>query len=172
VATTTRPKRATTTRRPAPKAAARGTRKTKPLDAGALLAMNQRQLDDLFRSSPAGPTPAGVASGTVIAGAGTPVARPLAPVLGLAWRGKVFYPSKHDLLNRILPIGLRAVRARVYRESSWFDGREAIILDYSRSLLLARSIRDEIREVAPGLYLGIVFVRRMKTINFVLRFET
>ncbi|MGI8729918.1 MAG: hypothetical protein ACR2LK_08005, partial [Solirubrobacteraceae bacterium] len=77
-----------------------------------------------------------------------------------------------DLLNRILPIGLRAVRAKVYREESWFDGKDAIILDYSKSSLLARGIRDEIREVAPGLYLGIVYVRRMKTINFVLQLST
>jgi hypothetical protein len=169
VATGTSTKRPAT-KRPAAKRAAR--RSPKRLDAGRLLKMNQRQLDELFSSSPAGTTPEGAADGTVIACAGTPAARALAPLLGLAWQGKVFYPTKHDLLNRILPIGVRAVRARVYRESSWFDGREAIILDYSRSLLLARSIRDEIREVAPGLYLGIVFVRRMKTINFVLRFET
>jgi hypothetical protein len=162
------PKRATT-KRPAAKPAAR---KAKRLDAGKLLAMNQRQLDELFRSSPAGATPEGIADGTVIAAAGTPAARALAPLLGLAWRGKVFYPSQHDLLNRILPIGLRAVRAKVYRDDSWFDGRTAIILDYSGSSLLAHSVRDEIREVAPGLYLGIVYIRRMKTINFALRFKT
>ncbi|MGH2943818.1 MAG: hypothetical protein ACRDLN_13695, partial [Solirubrobacteraceae bacterium] len=117
-------------------------------------------------------TPAGVGDGTVIAAPGTPVARVLAPLLGLAWRGKVFYASDHDLLNRILPIGLRAVRATVYRQSSLLDGKEAIILDYSKNSLVARSIRDEIREIAPGLYLGIVYVRGMKTINFALRFPT
>lgn len=169
MATTGIPHKRATTKRPPAKAA---TRKTKRLDAGKLLAMNQKQLDELFRSSPAGATPDGVANGTVIAGAGTPAARALAPLLGLAWRGKVFYPSKHDLLNRILPIGVRAVRAKVYRDKSLFDGKEAIILDYTRSSLLARSIRDEIREVSPGLYLGIVYVRRMKTINFALQFTT
>lgn len=169
MATTRTPPKRPTTKRAAPKPAART--KTK-LDPGKLLAMNQKQLDDLFRSSPAGATPKGVANGTVIAAAGTPAARALAPILGLAWRGKVFYPSEHDLLNRILPIGLRAVRAKVYREESWLDGKDAIILDYSKSSLLARGIRDEIREVAPGLYLGIVYVRRMKTINFVLQLST
>jgi len=167
--TRTPPKRATT--RAAPKRATGGARTKKSLDVRKLFAMNQEQLDKLFRSSSAGRTPEGVADGTVIAGAGTPAARLLAPLLGLAWQGKVFYGSDHDLLNRILPIGLRAVRARVYRDSSWFDGKEAIILDYSKSSLLARSIRDEIREVAPGLYLGIVYIRRRKTVNFVLRFS-
>jgi hypothetical protein len=168
VATGTSTKRPAT-RRPAAKRAAR--RSPKRLDAGQLLKMNQRQLDELFSSSPSGTTPEGAADGTVIACAGTPAARALAPLLGLAWQGKVFYPTKHDLLNRILPIGLRAVRAQVYRDHSLFDGKEAIILDYGRSSLLAHSIRDEIREVAPGLYLGIVYVRRMKSINFALAFS-
>lgn len=167
MATTRTPSRPAGNRRPAARSAGR---KAKPVDAQKLLSMSQKQLDDLFRKSPPGPTPAGVADGTVIAGAGTPAARVLAPLLGLAWRGKVFYPSKHDLLNRILPIGLHLVRAKVYREASLFDGKEAIILDYSKSSLLAHAIRDEIREVAPGLYLGIVYIRGMKTINFALQF--
>ena len=172
MATTKPPPTPSTTARAKAKRVAGSPRTKKPLDAGQLLAMDQKQLDALFRASPAGPTPEGVAEGTVIAGAGTPAARALAPLLGLAWRGKVFYEPEHDLLNRILPIGLRAVRASVYRDKSWFDGKQTIVLDYSQSLLPARSIRDEIREVAPGLYLGIVYVRRMKTINFALRFST
>jgi hypothetical protein len=169
VATTGTPTKRSTTKRPAAKPAAR--KPPKRLDAGKLLKMNQRQLDELFCSSPAGATPEGVADGTVIACAGTPAASALAPLLGLAWKGKVFHPAKHDLLNRILPIGLRAVRAKVYRDHSLFDGKEAIILDYSKSSLLAHSVRDEIREVSPGLYLGIVYIRGMKTINFALSFS-
>jgi hypothetical protein len=168
VATTGSPPKRATAKTPARGAA----KKKKTVDEGQLLAMGQKQLDTLFRASPAGASPAGVADGTVIAAPGTPAAKVLAPLLGLAWRGKVFYARDHDLLNRILPIGLRAIRAKVFRESSLLDGKEAIILDYSKSSLLAHSIRDEIREVAPGLYLGIVYVRGMKTINFALRFST
>ncbi len=135
--------------------------KKPPLDVPQLLKMSQGELDALFSASAPGPTPTGVASGTVIAAAGTPAAGPLASVLGLAWRGKVFYPAEHDLLNRVLPLGVQLVRAKVYREESWFDGQEAIILDYSKTSLLAHSIRDEIRRVAPGLYLGIVYVYRL-----------
>jgi hypothetical protein len=165
VATTRTPTKRQTTKRPAARTSA------KRLDAAKLLKMNQRQLDELFSSSPAGATPEGVADGTVIACAGTPAAKALAPLLGLAWKGKVFYPAKHDLVNRILPIGVRAVRAKVYRDHSLFDGKDAIILDYGNTSLLAHSVRDEIREVAPGLYLGIVYIRGMKTINFALSFS-
>jgi len=140
------------------------------LDAGALLRMSQKELDDLFRASVAGPIPRGVANGEAIVLPGTPLAGALAPPLHLLWRGKVFFPKGKDLLNRILPFGLRAIRAEVYRQESWFDEREAIILDYSKTSVIAHYIRDEIREVAPRLYLGIVYWGHTKTINFALDF--
>ncbi len=49
-------------------------------------------------------------------------------------------------------------------------GKPAIILDYSKTSLVAHSVRDEIREVSPGTFLGIVFIGQTKTINFVLQF--
>ena len=54
------------------------------------------------------------------------------------------------------------MRAKVYKEASWFDGKETIVLDYSKTSFVARKVRDEIREVAPGLYLGLVFWEREK----------
>ncbi len=45
------------------------------------------------------------------------------------------------------------------------------MLDYSVSSLPFRAIRDEIREVAAGLYLGVVFGVGSKTINFALQFR-
>ena len=158
------------TRTPTPPASRDGRSTVRELDAPALLRMSQRELDDLFRASPAGPIPKGIANGEAIVFPGTPLAGALTFSLGLLWRGKVFFPKSKDLLNRILPFGLRAVRAQVYRQDSWFDQREAIILDYSRTSLLAHYIRDEIREVAPNLYLGIVYWGHTKTINFALDF--
>lgn len=140
------------------------------LDAPALLQMSQEELDDLFRASPPGPIPKGVGNGEAIVLPGTPLAGALATTLGLLWRGKVFFPKGKDLLNRILPFGVRAIRAEVYLQESWFDRREAIILDYSKTSVFAHYIRDEIREVAPNLYLGIVYWGHTKTINFALEF--
>jgi hypothetical protein len=51
------------------------------------------------------------------------------------------------------------------------DGEETIVLDYSQTSLAARSVRDEIREVAPGLYLGLAFWRGRRVLHFSLRFE-
>ena len=68
----------------------------------------------------------------------------------VAWKGKVFDREKGELKNKILPFGIKAVRAKVYKEASWFDGKETIVLDYSKTSFVARLVRDEIREVAPG----------------------
>ena len=67
----------------------RRTDRSRPkLTLTSLVQMSQRQLDDLFASSPAGATPAGVAEGRGIVAPGTPVGAGLQPLLRLAWRGK------------------------------------------------------------------------------------
>jgi hypothetical protein len=136
-----------------------------------LLDMSEAELDDLFRASPAGEIPRGEARGTVIAAPGTELSEVAAKLIHLiAWKGKVFDPDRSELLNKKSPLGIDLVRAKVYKAASWFDGNEAIILDYSRTSLVAHWIRDEIREIASGVYLGIVYWDRDKTINFVLEF--
>ena len=60
--------------------------------------------------------------------------------------------------------------AQVYVGESWFDHRPAIVLDYADSSVLARHIRDEIREVDDGLYLGIAYWDEDKVLNFSLQF--
>lgn len=128
------------------------------LSSSRLLEMSPGQLDALFRQSDPGETPVGDSRGTVIVVPGTELAKPLATVLGaLFWRGKVFHPATRDLHNKLSPFGFRAIRAQVYKEASWFDEKQCIVLDYSRSSRVAGWIRDEIREVAPGLYLGLVW---------------
>jgi hypothetical protein len=133
-----------------------------------MMRMSQPELDDVFRAAVAGDIPSGVTHGTAIALPGTPVAPPLVPLARLGWRGKVFAPDGETLRNRIGPLGVPLIPAEIYREDSWLDQREAIILDYARSTLPFRPIRDEIREVAPGVWLGIVYWRRTKTVNFAL----
>jgi hypothetical protein len=142
------------------------------IDVGSLLTMNQSELDDLFLASPAGPTAAGEARGTVLFNPGGPFEDVAAKIAHLLfWQGKVFDPEQGVLRNEILPVGLRAIAARVYRAPGWLDGQESIILDYSETSLVAHWIRDEIRQVAPGVYLGVVFWDRQRILNFALDFR-
>ena len=141
------------------------------VDVDRLKSMNQAELDDLFVESPAGAIPAGEADGTVLFDPGSQIEDVAAKVAHLLfWKGKVFDPASGELLNRILPDGIPAIAARVYRAPSWIDGRDCIVLDYSQTSVVAHWIRDEIREVAPDLYLGIVFWDRRKILNFALDF--
>jgi hypothetical protein len=142
-----------------------------PLDVNDLLGMSQGELDELFRSSPAGEIRGGDADGTVLVAPGTDISRIAARVIRLvAWQGKIVDLEKSELKNKVGPLGLPLVRAKVYKEASWFDGKETIVLDYSKTSFVARRIRDEIREVSPRLYLGLVFWERKKVALFALKF--
>src|SRR5258706_8276161 len=144
-----------------------------PVDPEQMLTMTQVELDDLFRSSPAGDIPRGEGRGTVIAHPDTEFAEIAAKVVHLiAWQGKVFDPDKGELLNEVSPFHLDRIRAKVYKADSWFDGKECIVLDYSKTSVVAHWIRDEMREAAPGVYLGLVFWDKHQILKFALEFAS
>lgn len=133
--------------------------------------MSQAQLDELFTNSPAGEIPNGEAKGTAIVAPGTTYTEDIAEFVNhFAWQGKTF-DAKHGVLrNRILSFGLNAIIAKVYKAPSWLDGKECIVLDYSETSLLAHWIRDEIRQIAPGFYLGKVYWGKKRLIDFAVQF--
>ena len=137
-----------------------------------LLNMSQSQLDDLFEKSPAGDIPDGEGKGTAIIAPGTTYTEDIAQFIShFSWHGKVFDSEKGFLLNEILPLGVRAIIAKVYKAPSWLDGKECIVLDYSETSILAHWIRDEIRNIAPGIYLGKVYWDKKRLIDFALDFQ-
>ncbi len=137
-----------------------------------LLAMQQKQLDDLFSAHEAGPIPDGEAQGTAIISPGTPRSRHLARAVTLfAWQGKEFDREHGTLRNHILPFGLKAIVAQVYKGPSWLDEKECIVLDYSQTSSVAQWVRDEIRMIQPGLYLGKVYWEKNRLIDFALEFS-
>ncbi|MEO7597911.1 MAG: cytochrome c [Opitutus sp.] len=139
-----------------------------------LLRMPSEELDALFAQSPAGEIPVGEATGTAIAAPGSFRARVFAWFARwFLWQGKIFDPAIGGLRNRVSLFSLTAIRAAVYPGASWFDGRECNVIDYSKTSLVARFVRDEIRLVAPGLYLGQVYVgqNHRPVLKFALSFQ-
>lgn len=131
------------------------------LDLHDLARRSAAELETLFRASAAGPIPEGQAVGVAILSPGTSWGRAASWLAGrLAWRGKVFLRDRDEqgatLWNVVTPFGIAAVPARVYRAASRVDGRESIVIDYSKGSGIARRVRDEIRLVDPEtrLYLG------------------
>ena len=150
-------------------------------DPAEFLKLSDKQLDEIFRNAPAGPIPNGQGEGTAIIAPGTAVSDTIAKFVHIfSWKGKVFEPDAIDpqratLKNRLLLLGTKAIIAQVYKSESWLDGKACIVLDYSHTSIVAQWIRDEIREVSPGVYLGVVYWGKEKPsahklIHFALKF--
>ena len=137
------------------------------------MSLSREQLDEIYRSATPGPLPTGDTRGTAIV-TGALLPRTLARVAKLlAWQGKVFDMFANDgeagiLINKITPLSLSFIVAKVYRDASWMDQKDTIVIDYSSTSFFAKVIRDEIRQVEPGLYLGKVWWRKTRVLDFAL----
>jgi hypothetical protein len=123
-----------------------------------LVRMSGPELEQLYRQSSVGGVPIGRVRGRVIVRPGTRLAVPASKAARVVWQGKVFDDDQCGAVNRFF--GVKIIRARVYLAESWLDGQPSLILDYHETSRLYAPYRDEIREVAPGLYLGYMYDRR------------
>ena len=140
------------------------------LDERALRRLGNGELDVLFRSSPAGEVPSGRLPGTALLFPGSPVCGVLARLVHLLfWQGKETEGSGRSLRNLVGPLRTRAIRALLSHDRSWVDGQECVLIDYSTTSRVAHMVRDEVRLVAPGLYLGVVWTWRRRVGWFPLR---
>ena len=147
----------------------RKTRNTSPYSAKQLLRLRRAELDEPFAGAEAGPMPDGEYRGTLILPLDAVPLRGIAASVGrLAWRGKVFDAGARRVINRMLPFGVRAVAAELRRGPSRLDGRECIVLDYARTSSVARGVRDELRLLRPGLYLGRAYWHGLRVADFAL----
>ncbi len=142
----------------------------------AWLGLSREELDDIYKNATPGAIPHGDTRGTAIV-AGSLFSRNLARLARLfAWQGKVFdmFPPEHTqgvLINKITPWSLTFIVAKVYRDKSWLDGKDTIVIDYSKTSFMAKRIRDEIREVEPGVYLGKVWWGKKRVLDFALTYK-
>ncbi|MEU6589743.1 hypothetical protein ABZ923_11045 [Streptomyces sp. NPDC046881] len=135
-----------------------------------LLRTDNEQLEELFRKIPAGEIPKGPMEGlAILPGAGRSGARVLARLVHLFWwRGKVFSPDGY-LSNRLSPLDVLSIVAMVGPGPSRLDDRECIVIDYSHTSLVCGSVRDELRQVDPHLYLGLIWLGNRRIGWFTLR---
>ena len=141
------------------------------------LSKSREALDDIYRNADAGAIPEGDTHGTPIL-AGSAFSKMVAACARLfAWQGKVFDLFSADrqsgiLVNKITPFSLTFIVAKVYRDKSWLDDKETIVIDYSKTSFFAQVIRDEIREIEPGVYLGKVWWGKKRILDFALTRDT
>jgi hypothetical protein len=140
------------------------------LDERSLRRMDNRELDLLFRSSPAGDLPHGHLPGTGLLFPGTAACGPLAKLVHLlVWQGKETEVSGRSLKNLIGPMRMRSIRALLSHDRSWVDSKKCVLIDYSTTSTVAGMVRDEVRLVAPDLYLGVVWLWKRRAGWFTLR---
>jgi hypothetical protein len=118
--------------------------------------MSWCELECLYRHAGPGTIPEGYACGRAIYCPGAPLTPARDRFTKALWHGKHFCAADGTLINQWC-LGVRAIRARVDYGCSWLDGGPSIIMDYRGMSRVWGDVRDEIREVAPGLYLGLMY---------------
>jgi hypothetical protein len=71
---------------------------------------------------------------------------------GLMWKGKHFTPT--GMMNNRWPLGIETRGAITTLGPSALDGLPCAIIDYPSNDLIFPNVRDELREVSPGVWLG------------------
>jgi hypothetical protein len=122
-----------------------------------LVRMPKSELEALYLASPPASPPSGFVPGRAIKAPGSRFTMANARATRLVWQGKIFRDDG-TMINRVFG-GAKAIPADVYHGESLIDGQPSLILDYSGSKLWP-DVRDEVREVEPGLYLGVMYKGR------------
>ena len=137
------------------------------------LSKSREELDEIYRNASPGEIPSGDTRGTAIL-SGSIFSKIIALLARIFfWQGKVFdlycpCGQAGILVNKITPFSLTFIVAKVYRENSWLDEKDTIVIDYSTTSFFAKAIRDEIRQVEPGVYLGKVWWGKTRILDFAL----
>lgn len=128
-----------------------------PLTLEQLASMSWCELEQIYRQANPGAVPTGYTRGRTIYCPGAFLTPARTKMTKAIWHGKLFLPEESALVNRWC-LGLHAVRAKVCYGPGWLDGNPSILMDYRGvSRVIWKDVRDEIREVAPGVYLGIMY---------------
>ena len=121
--------------------------------------MDQAGLDKIYGEAEAGPIPDGDSNGIKIVFPESPAyeSSKQQEEMGIIWEGKLFScpnPEGPGMLKNKVN-GQLVFEAEAYYGTSDFDGGKCIILDYSKAPEYpTMRVRDEIRRVTDGLYLG------------------
>ena len=107
-----------------------------------------------------------------------PLAGPVRAFAGsdrFPWRGKSFQPHGSDRgegINRIFTDGIRRYRFETFIGPSRAGAFDALQLDYDlpENPFFIRPVKDEIRELRPGLWLGQAWLQLRGTPHLVLYF--
>ncbi|VTR97537.1 hypothetical protein [Tuwongella immobilis] len=128
----------------------------RPLTAEQVVRMSAEELECRFRNGRCVAMPEGFAKGRPIWITGSKLAMPAARLTRTIWQGKIIRDDG-TIRNRIL--GLPIFTAELSFQASWLDGQPCQVMDYEPTSKIFAAVRDEVREIAPGIFLGITWLR-------------
>jgi hypothetical protein len=124
-----------------------------PLTMEYLASLSWEELENIYRQAPPGRIPCGYLCGRAVLCPGRCGYRLNQTLANNLWRGK--HIASSAVVNQWC--GFTAIHGKVYPGESWLDCKPAIILDYRPTSIVWRNVRDEMRQVAPGLYVGMMY---------------
>jgi hypothetical protein len=125
-----------------------------------LIRMSRCQLLALYQSgTPTTSPPAGFAKGYPVFEPGRRLTVARTYATRLLWQGKEFNGPGDMMVNHVFGV-VKAVKARVFPGESWYDGGPTLVFDYQCTSKVFAGVRDECREVAPGVFLGLTYLRK------------
>jgi hypothetical protein len=128
-------------------------------DAAGLHSLSLCELDALYRRGTGTTPPAGWLPGQVITFTNMPAPRLSKSLSDRYWVGKHIEPDG-TFTNQWKRV--KALSSQLVVGPSYVDGEPAIIFEYPRLTPLFGPMRDEYREIAPGLFLGRMYRRKPK----------
>jgi hypothetical protein len=127
-----------------------------PLTLANLRKMSECELTRLFEDASPGEMPAGYARGHVLRMTDAKLPRLQARLAGVIWKGKHF-EADGEFINQFP--GFKALSGKCELGVSWHDGKPCYVTEYPPGTPLFGNTWDELREVAPGLYLARLYER-------------
>jgi hypothetical protein len=131
-------------------------------DAAGLHCLSLCELDDLYRRATVHGAPHGWLPGEVIVFTNMPAPKLVKRLADTFWVGKHIEPDGYFInqwKNR------QALDSYIRIGPSYVDGCPSIVFEYPRCTPLFGPMRDEYREIAPGLFLGRMY-RRVPCVRF------
>jgi hypothetical protein len=122
-----------------------------------LLKLPECELVNIYKCGVPTPVPCGYTPGLVIFKPGSLITAPTAYGLkATAWQGK-YIPGDGTMVNR--QFGVPSIKAAIEDGESYIDGGPTLVFDYEDTSLICTRYRDEVRQVSPGVYLGVMHKR-------------
>jgi hypothetical protein len=115
------------------------------------------QLHDLYTHADVGQPFVGVYRGRLVHLCDRVLPRVKLFAARTVWRGKMACEDG-SFVNRWVG-GKTAIASEYVIGPSWLDGKPAVLMEYPPGTKLMGNLHDELREIAPGLYLGPLYER-------------